>query len=134
MERCMLAISLREHIRCEEISRRTGVRDVIAEYRKQKLRWAGHVSNKRRQMDSRGCRVVPYGTKSTSRETSKKVERRIRTRRRKNMAKKSKIESKMGTHCDRQRHERSIARQSSDPVMSNDKTSHNEYFTLPRNF
>ncbi|KHN78309.1 Putative uncharacterized transposon-derived protein F52C9.6 [Toxocara canis] len=55
MERCMLGISLRQHIRCEEIRRRTGVRDVIAEYRKQKLRWAGHVA---RTNDDRWTRAV----------------------------------------------------------------------------
>ncbi|KHN88449.1 Putative uncharacterized transposon-derived protein F52C9.6, partial [Toxocara canis] len=44
MKRCMLGISLGEHIRCEEIRRRTGVRDEVAEYRKQKLRWASHLA------------------------------------------------------------------------------------------
>ena len=44
MERSMLGISLRDHIRNEEIRRRSGVKDVIAEYRQAKLRWAGHVA------------------------------------------------------------------------------------------
>ncbi len=55
MERCMLHISLREHIRCEEIRRRSGFRDVITEYKKQKLRWAGHVA---RIDDNRWTRAV----------------------------------------------------------------------------
>ncbi len=58
MERCMLGVSLRDHIRCEEIRRRSGIKDVIAEQKKQKLRWAGHVA---RMNDNRWtCAVAEW--------------------------------------------------------------------------
>uniref|UniRef100_A0A8C9S512 ribonuclease H n=1 Tax=Scleropages formosus TaxID=113540 RepID=A0A8C9S512_SCLFO len=55
MERSMLGISLREHIRSETIREKSGVRDVINEYEKQKLRWAGHVA---RFTDNRWTRAI----------------------------------------------------------------------------
>ena len=55
MERSMLGISLREHIRSEAIRERTGVRDVIRDSLKSEFRWAGHVA---RFTDNRWTRAV----------------------------------------------------------------------------
>ena len=55
MERAMLGLSLRDHIRNEEVRERTGVKDVIAEYKESKFRWAGHVA---RFTDGRWTRAV----------------------------------------------------------------------------
>lgn len=44
MERSMLGVSLRDHIRNEELRRRTGVTDVVLHVAKLKWKWAGHVA------------------------------------------------------------------------------------------
>ena len=44
MERSMLGVSLRDHIRNEDLRRRTGVTDVVNQIRKLKWNWAGHVA------------------------------------------------------------------------------------------
>lgn len=44
MERSMLGVSLRDHIRNEEIRQRTGVTDVIARIARLKWNWAGHLA------------------------------------------------------------------------------------------
>ena len=44
MERSMLGVSLREHVRNEDLRARTGVTDVIYQVAKLKWNWAGHVA------------------------------------------------------------------------------------------
>ena len=44
MERSMLGVSLRDHIRNEDLRKRTGVTDVVKQIRKLKWNWAGHVA------------------------------------------------------------------------------------------
>ncbi|XP_050306270.1 uncharacterized protein LOC126743283 [Anthonomus grandis grandis] len=44
MERAMLGTSLRDHIRNDEIRRRTKVTDVMRRVAELKWRWAGHVA------------------------------------------------------------------------------------------
>ena len=44
MERSMLGISRRRHLRNEEIRRQSKVKDVIEEYLSNKLSWAGHIA------------------------------------------------------------------------------------------
>ena len=39
----MLGVSLRDHIRNEDLRRRTGVTDVVNQIRKLKWNWAGHI-------------------------------------------------------------------------------------------
>jgi len=45
MERSMLGVSLRDHIRNEELRRRTDVTDVVVHAAKLKWNWAGHVAH-----------------------------------------------------------------------------------------
>lgn len=44
MERSVLGISLLNRVRNEDIRRRSFLEDVVAEYWRNKLRWAGHVA------------------------------------------------------------------------------------------
>ena len=56
MERSMLGVSLRDHIRNEDLRRRTGVTDVVNQIRKLKWNWAGHVARmswRRLRLDKR---------------------------------------------------------------------------------
>lgn len=53
MERSMLGVSLRDHIRNEDLRRRTGVTDVIQQIASLKWNWAGHVA---RMTDGRWTR------------------------------------------------------------------------------
>jgi len=55
MERSMLHISLRDKIRCTEIRKRTGVKDIIEKIKEAKWRWAGHVA---RMDDNRWTRRI----------------------------------------------------------------------------
>ncbi|CAH2232405.1 jg20998 [Pararge aegeria aegeria] len=46
MERAMLGVSLRDHIRNEEIGRRTRVTDIAQRVAKLKWQWAGHIARR----------------------------------------------------------------------------------------
>ncbi len=53
MERAMLHISIRDKVRCEDIRKRTGVKDIIYKIKQAKWRWAGHIA---RRTDNRWTR------------------------------------------------------------------------------
>lgn len=55
MERKMLQISIRDKVRCSEIRKKTGVKDIIEKIKEAKWRWAGHVA---RLNDNRWTRRI----------------------------------------------------------------------------
>ena len=57
-----MGVSLRDHIRSEDIRKRTGVSDIISVINEKKWRWAGHVARlKDNRWTSRLTFWTPYG-------------------------------------------------------------------------